>query len=342
MESDMRKRLLTLAVLALALVFVTAGTAVSADKVYDLRISHLASTIDPIHLGFEFFKKTIEEKSNGRIKVTIFPNKQISNSDNENAEKVQANIVQMGSVPTSSMAAIGKINEYKVFDYAYLFDNDEELYKVIDSEIGEELSQMLVKKTGIKTFGGYNLGWCVISNNKRPIEKPEDLKGLKIRTLAADLMMETIRAFGGNPVVVNFGELFTACQQGTVDGMMTSTGLYVSDRFYEVQKYMGCTNAMPIFHLPMVNAKWYNSLPPDLKKAFDDTVPLYLAEVRRLESEFETNAIKTLREKGMVVNQYTPEQKKAFVDATAYITVDMADIAGKDIINKVKAKLGKN
>ena len=338
----MRKRLLTLSVSALALVFLMAGTAVSADKVYDLRICYLASTIDPIHMGFDFFKQTIEQKTNGRIKVTLFPNKQISNSDNENAEKVQANIVQMSSAPTSSLAAIAKINEYKVFDYAYLFDNDEELYKVIDSEIGEELSQMLMKKTGIKAFGGYNLGWCVISNNKNPIEKPEDLKGLKIRTMAADLMMETIRAFGGNPVVVNFGELFTACQQGTVDGMMTSTGLYVSDRFYEVQKYMGCTNAMPIFHIPLVNAKWYNSLPEDLRQAFDETIPLYLEAVRKFEAEFEANAIKTLREKGMVVNQYTPEQKKAFVDAAAYISTDMADIAGKDIIAKVKAKLGKD
>ncbi|SBV95912.1 putative TRAP dicarboxylate transporter, DctP subunit [uncultured delta proteobacterium] len=312
-----------------------------AEKVYELRMTHLTTTMDPIHLGYDFFKRTIEEKSNGRIKVTIFPNKQLSNSDNENAEKVQQNIVQMSSAPTSSLAAIGKINEYKVFDYAFLFANNQELYKVIDSEIGQELSAMLEKKTGIKTFGGFNLGWCVISTNKGPIESPASLKGLKIRTMNADLMMEAIRAFGANPTIVNYGELFTACQQGTVDGIMTSSTLYVSDRFYEVQKYMGCTNAMPIFHIPMVNAKWYNSLPADLKKAFDDTVPLYLEAVRQYEEDYQAAALKKLKEFGMEVKEYTPEERQVFVDAAAYISRDKADIAGKEIVAKVKAMLGK-
>ena len=337
----MKKKITASFIIVAFLFFFSIPSGYAAEKTYDLRITHLTTTIDPIHQGFEFFKKTIEEKSNGRIKVTIYPNKQLSNSDNENAEKVQQNIVQMSSAPTSSLAAIGKINEYKVFDYAYLFDNNEELYKVIDSEIGEELSQMLEKKTGIKAFGGYNLGWCVISTNKGPIESPASLKGLKIRTMNADLMMEAIRAFGANPTIVNYGELFTACQQGTVDGMMTSTGLYVSDRFYEVQKYMGCTNAMPIFHIPMVNANWYNSLPPDLKKAFDETVPLYLEAVRKYEEEYEAAAIEKLRALGMEVKQYTPEEKKVFVDAAAYISKEKASIAGEEIVARVKAKLGK-
>jgi TRAP-type C4-dicarboxylate transport system substrate-binding protein len=104
---------------------------------------------------------------------------------------------------------------------------------------------------------------------------------------------------------------------------------------------MGCTNAMPIFHIPLINANWYNSLPPDLKKAFDDTVPLYLEAVRKYEDEYEAAAIEKLKGFGMMVKQYTPEEKKVFVEAAAYISKDKADIAGKEIIARVKTMLGK-
>lgn len=337
----MMKRVFLLSfALAALVVFAFTGPA-SAAKPIELKISHIATEVDPIHMGWSFFKKTLEEKSGGQIKVTIFSNKVLSNSNNEDVEKVQTNIVQMTSAPTSSLAAIGNIKEYKAFDYAYLFENNDELYKVIDGPVGQELSAMLVQKTGIKALGGYNLGWCVVSTNKGPINSPADLKGQKIRTMSSDLQMEIIRAFGGNPVIVNYGELFTACQQGTVDGMMTSTGLYVSDRFYEVQKYMGATNAIGLLHVPLVNAAFYNGLSPELKKAFDETIPLYLEAVRKYEDEFEAAAIKELKSRGMQVKEYTAEEKKAFVDAAAYIMKDKADIAGKEIIDRIKKELGK-
>lgn len=322
------------------MVGVAPGVSVAADAV-ELKISHIATEVDPIHMGWSFLKKTLEEKSGGKIKVTIFPNKVLSNSNNEDVEKVQQNIVQMTSVPTSSLAAIGNIKEYKAFDYAYLLANNEETYKIIDGPIGRELSAVLEKKVGVKALGGYNLGWLVVSSNKAPIKSAADLKGQKIRTMNSDLQMEIIRAFGGNPVIVNYGELFTACQQGTVDGMMTSTGLYVSDRFYEVQKYMGAVNAAPLLHVPLVNGKWYNALSPELKKAFDESIPLYLTAVRQFEDDYEKAALAELKKRGMQISEYTPEEKKGFVDAAAYILKDKADIAGQDIIDRIKAQLGK-
>lgn len=335
------KRAIFLSFLAMAfMVSAAPGVSVAADVV-ELKISHIATEVDPIHMGWSFLKKTLEEKSGGKIKVSIFPNKVLSNSNNEDVEKVQQNIVQMTSVPTSSLAAIGNIKEYKAFDYAYLLANNEETYKVIDGPIGQELSAVLEKKVGVKALGGYNLGWLVVSSNKAPIKTPADLKGQKIRTMSSDLQMEIIRAFGGNPVIVNYGELFTACQQGTVDGMMTSTGLYVSDRFYEVQKYMGAVNAAPLLHVPLVNAKWYSALTADQKKAFDESIPLYLAAVRQYEDDYEKAALAELKKRGMQVTEYTAEERKVFVDAAAYILKDKADIAGQDIIDRIKKQLGK-
>ena len=335
------KRAFFLACLGLVLLLPGNSKIAFAAGVVELKISHISTEVDPIHMGWSFLKKNIEEKSGGAIKVTIFPNKILSNSNNEDVEKVQQNIVQMTSVPTSSLAAIGNIKEYKAFDYAYLFDNNDEAYKVIDGPVGKELSAVLEQKVGIKALGGYNLGWLVVSSNKAPIKSPADLKGQKIRTMSSDLQMEIIRAFGANPVIVNYGELFTACQQGTVDGMMTSTGLYVSDRFYEVQKYMGAVNAAPLLHVPVVNAKWYSALDPAQKKVFDEAIPLYLTAVRQFEDDYEKAAIAELKKRGMQVSEYTPAEKKAFVDASAYILRDKADIAGKEIIERIKKELGK-
>src|SRR6056297_2300623 len=125
----------------------------SSGETYEIRISHIASNTDPIHLGWEKFKETIEDKSDGRITVTILGNKQISNSNDEDAEKVQSNTVQMSSVPTYTLAALGSIDKYKLCDYPYLFKNDEEIYKIMDGEIGSELSQELIDKTGLKAYG---------------------------------------------------------------------------------------------------------------------------------------------------------------------------------------------
>lgn len=348
----MKRKLVILIVLVMTLALVITGCGekqttsgesepTGSNEVYELQVSHIASESDPIHKGWTLLKETLEEKSDGRIKVTIFGNKQLSNSNNEDAEKVQQNIVQATSVPTSSLAALASLKEYEVFDYPYLFETEEELYKVLDSDRFRELSQELAEKTGVKAYGGYNLGWVQISTNKNPINSPADLKGHKIRTMSSTLQMKIAESFGANPTIVNYGEVFTASQQGTVDGIMTSTGLYVSDRFHEVQKYLGCTRAIALLHVPIINNSWYEALPEDLKVIFDESMNVYLEGVRQYELEFEANAIKELRETGMEVREYTPEELQAFKDAAASVIVEYADIAGQEIIDEVRALLNK-
>ncbi len=349
-EDKMKKRVALLLILAMALMAVATGCGDSqeggndgddAGTVYELKVSHIASESDPIHQGWSLLKETLEEKSDGRITVTIFGNKQLSNSNNEDAEKVQQNIVQATSVPTSSLAALGNIKEYQVFDYPYLFETEEELYKVLDSDAFADLSEQLAQITGVKAYGGYNLGWVQISTNRNPINTPDDLKGHKIRTMSSELQMKIAESFNANPTIVNYGEVFTACQQGTVDGIMTSTGLYVSDRFYEVQNYMGCVRPIALLHVPIINNSWYEGLPDDLKAIFDESMEIYLEGVRQYELDFEAAAIEELKAKGMEVKEYTAEELQAFKDATANVIVDKADIAGQEIIDTVKTILNK-
>ncbi len=256
------KKIILLISLAMCIVLVASSLTGCGKKDEDddkiiVNISHIASESDPIHEGWVYLKNELEKRSDGRFEVTIYGNKCISNSDTENAEKVQQGIVELTSCPTSSLAAIGNVAEYNVFDYPYLFETYEDLYDVLDSDMAKGWSDKLEKAAGIKAFGGYSLGWCSVGSTK-DISTFEDYSGQKIRTLSAKLQMETVNSFGASATIVNYGETFTALQQGTVDGMMTSTGLFVSDKFTEAIDYLGVTKPTALLHVPLVNAQWYN------------------------------------------------------------------------------------
>jgi len=335
------KKISIILVLLLLFSFVVAICGYSAEKVYEVKISHIAESEDAINLGWEKFKEIIESKSNGRIKVKIFGNKILSNSNREDAEKVQNNIVQMTSVPTYTLGAIAGIKKYSICDFPYLFLNDDEIYKVFDGPIGKELGNTLLNKIGVKPYGAYSLGWLKLANNIRPIEKPEDLSGLKIRTVQSDFYMDLINDWGGSATPMAYGEVFTGLQQGTVDGMVTTTSLYITDRFYEVLKYMTDVNALSIVHVPIVNYSWYKKLPADLQNIFDESMTEYLPYVRQLEAEAEKNAIKELRERGLEVIELTDTQREFFIKKVEHIIEDKADYVGVDFLERVKKELGR-
>ncbi|WZL72773.1 TRAP transporter substrate-binding protein [Clostridiaceae bacterium 35-E11] len=320
---------------------VSDGTSSDAAT-YEMRIAHCTSEQDPIHLGFSKFKELIEERTEGKIKVTIYPNKAISNSDSEQAEMIKNGSIEMSSVPTYVLVGMNDtLKSFYIYDYPYLFESDEEIYKFGDSEMGKEMMNELLEKTGIRGYGPYNLGWIKVSTSKTPIDKPSDIKGLKIRTTVSELYMETMKAWGGNATPMAYGEVFTGLQQGTIDGMMTSTGLYVSDKFYEVQKFMGAINPFGIVHIPIVSDAWYQNLPDDLKKVFDETMVDYLAYTREEEAKYENQAIKTLREKGMTVKEYSEEELEVFKQLAQPVAEKKADLAGAEYIGSVKEFLGK-
>lgn len=300
-----------------------------------VNISHIASESDPIHQGWVYLKDELEKRSDGRFKVTIYGNKCISNSDTENAEKVQQGIVELTSCPTSSLAAIGNIAEYNVFDYPYLFETNEDFYDVLDSDMAKGWSDKLEEAAGIKAIGGYSLGWCSVGSTK-DISTFEGFKGQKIRTLSAKLQMATINSFGANATIVNYGETFTALQQGTVDGMMTSTGLFVSDKFAEAIDYLGVVKPTALLHVPLVNAKWYNELPDDMKQIFDECMQDYLVAVREYEEEYDKEALKTIAEMNTKVIEYDEDELQKFKDASRKVYEKNADIAGKDTVEAVE------
>lgn len=327
----MKKNLLLVSVVLVFVFLLTGTTAFSAAKTVEIKISHVVPETDVIHKAYLELKDYLEKESEGRFKVTIFPNRQLSNSNAEDAEKVMANIVQISAAPTAVLAGSGNIPDFKIFDYPYLFQSSEELYYALDNGLSKYLSDKLTAKAGIRVMSAVNGGWCPISLKTGPLDSPADLKGKKIRILNSDMYMELMKAFGAVGTPIAYGETYTAMQQGTVDGVTTNFPNWLTERYYEVQGIIGMMNPFPIIHMTMVSETFYNSLPEDLKPIFEAGMAKYDARMRELRAQeaIDTMAqLKTL----MTVREYNDEELQAFKDAAAYIMTDKVDLAGKDVM----------
>lgn len=313
----------------------------SSGDTVQLSICHIASENDPIHEGWTYFKDQLEEKSNGRFQVTIYGNKSIASSDTEAAEKVQQNIVQVTSTPSYAPAALGGVDGYKVFDYPYLFETNDDIYKFVETDLYQEWAQQLEDATGVRPLGAYSIGWLAIGTTKKDLNTIGDIKGQKIRTMSTDVQMDIINALAGSATPVNYGELYTACQQGTVDGLMTSTGLIVSDRFYEVCKHFICPEASANVHIPLVNAQWYDGLDDDMKAVFDECFEDYLNYERDLQDQFNENALQTIEDAGCTVTELSAEEKEEWKSVLNKVYEDYPDAAGPGVAAQVKEIMSK-
>jgi tripartite ATP-independent transporter DctP family solute receptor len=304
----------------------------AAPNVFEVKISHVVPETDVIHTAYLELKEYIEKESGGRFKVTIYPNRQLSNSNAEDAEKIMANIVQVAAAPTAVLAGSGNIPDFKIFDYPYLFQSSEELYYALDHGLGKFLSDKLADRAGIRIMSSVNGGWCPISLKTGPLDSPADLKGKKIRILNSDMYMEIMKAFGAVGTPIAYGETYTAMQQGTVDGVTTNFPNWLTERYYEVQGIIGMMNPFAIIHMTMVSDVFYRSLPDDLKAIFDAGMAKYNERMRELRAQESIDTMVKLKPL-MTVREYTPEELQAFKDASAYILTEKVDLAGKEVMD---------
>jgi tripartite ATP-independent transporter DctP family solute receptor len=342
LEEFMRSRLLPAVALLSLFVFVGSGTAAAAEKVYEAVCAHHTSELDPLHLGYVFFGEEMKKRSNGRITYRIYPNAQLSSGDVENLGLIKTNSTQFASVPQFSMEPNGaSLKPFNLFDIPFLFDTPADLNKLVDGKIGDQLTALL-DEVDVKSGPGWAMGWQKITTTKGKIASPADIKGQKIRCGPSKLLIEFLKAAGAGPVVIAYGETFTALQQGVCDGMCTATSLYISDRLYEVQKYMGCVDFAPVYHVPVVSKIWYEKLPKDLQQVVDESMVEWIAYARKISDEAEESAKRELATKyGMTVTELTPEQKAEWAAIGAAMWDVAAPLVGPEFLVNVRKELGK-
>ena len=274
----------------------------------------------PAVQGVHKFAELVEEKSGGRMHIDVFANAQLA-SDRDCIEGMQMNTIQSGIMVSSALA--GFTDELLVFDLPFLFENSAQGQAVCDSDVGQQILGTL-EDIGIKGLGWMEYGMRNITNSVRPIEKPEDLQGIKIRTMENPIHMAAFQVMGADPTPMAFGELFTALQQGTIDAEGNTFSLLNDAKHTEVLKYAMDSEHNYSMHILLMNKKKWDSLTPEQQQIITEAAKEATVWQRAESVKLEKKAWDAFKAKGIEITMLTPEQRKELYDKTAPVREQFA------------------
>ena len=320
---------LTMASVAL-LTFISAKLVGAADPQYKFRISSISSQWHPMGAWVIRMAKDVERLSKGRIKLDTF-NSGVLGGEVDTISQLRMGSLDMAVMTTPIMGTVEPT--FSVCELPYIFKNDESARKTLDGPTGQKILNMLEIK-GIKGIAWGEIGWRGFMTTKKPIEKLEDFKGLKIRVVENPLYILNIKTFGGNPVPMNWLEVYTALDQGTIDGVETNYNGMYDAKFHEVAKCVALTNHIYTGLVLVMNLKTFQNLPKDLQQAIFDAAKESQEYCRQVAVKSNEDAIQAFRDKGL---QVTRPARKPFEDLVPKIYKRFSHQIGQDIIDEVIA-----
>jgi len=296
------------------------GSAPEANKApgqkFILKVGAVNNSTHPCVMALnEVFKPRVQEFTNGQVEVQVFDNSQLG-GERDMMEQLQLGTLQMSYISPVLGAIEPKIN---ILDLPYLFKDETHVDKVLDGPIGEKLLADLPSK-GLRSLGYFENGFRVVTNSKRPINKLADLRGLKIRTPEAPISVAIFKALGANVTPLAFNELYSALQQGVVDGQENAYNTVASSSFFEVQKYVAETHHMWGNFAILVSEKWWQSLPQDVQDAISKAAKEASTRQRQLFREQTAKSKELCLSKGM---QLTTPDPAEFIQAVQPVYQDM-------------------
>jgi len=248
------------------------------SRVKIIKLGHGQVVSHPVHQAMVFLGKRLEEKSNGTIKVKVYPNQQLG-TERELLELLQIGSLGMTKVSTASLEAFSP--EISVLGLPFLFRDDAHIGQVLQGQIGKELL-LSAEKYWLRGLCFYDAGKRSFYSKSKPIESPADLKGLKIRVMESKSAINMIRGMGGSPTPVSYGELYTALQQGIVDAAENNPPSFYNSRHYEVCKFYSIDEHTAIPDMVLISTKVWAALSPEeqrwVQEAADESA-LYQAEL---------------------------------------------------------------
>lgn len=299
---------------------------------FNIKISHSSpATNDRLEKSLATFKENVERRTDGAISISTYPASQLG------GEREQLEGVQFGSIEMAVLAGpIPNIYpEAMVFDLPYLFKNRDVAYKVMDGEFGDKILNGMLEKTGIRGLAWGENGFRHFVNDVRPIKTPEDLKGLKIRTMENQAHIAMVNELEASATPMAFSELYSSLQQGVIDGMENPISLIESMRFYEVQKHLTLDGHVYGPFTFIVNNRFFERLPEDYQQVIIEESKNWSDVQRQLNIQQEDKGIEVLKEKGMQVEYLSDEVKGDFREATKSVYDTFRDQLGEKLIDEL-------
>ena len=325
------KKLLSMVIAASFTVGITAPAAMAADKV--MKCGIVTNKDRSLSKGLVEFGKILEKETGGSIKVQVFTDG-VLGGDRQTLEGLQMGTIHCTSVSTGPIAAF--VPQFDVFDLPFLFKDKATAFKVVDGPIGQELLNKL-PAVGMIGFNYWENGFRHLTNNKREVKTAEDIKGLKIRTLESKIHVDTWKQLGANPTPMSFSQLYTALEQGVVDGQENPFGNVVSNKFNEVQKYLTTTghvyNASPF----LLSKKFYDGLTDKEKEAVKKAAKEAQAFQRAANDKEDQDSVGTLTQRGMKITALNPGEQQKVVASLKPVYDKYAEALGKELVEKLLA-----
>lgn len=318
----------TLAALAVGAAIVS-GSALAETT---LRFGYEAPRSDTQHTAAKKFNDLLKEKSKGELKLSLFPDSTLGNA------QTMISAVRGGTIDlemSGSPNFTGLVQKLNVIDIPFIFKDRTHAYTVLDGEVGQGLLKEL-EAQGLKGLAFWDVGFREFSNSKRPVNKPEDIKGLKVRTNQNPMYIQAFNLLGGNPVPMPLAELYTALETRAVDAQEHPIGIFWSAKLYEVQKYLSLTNHGYTPLIVVMNKAKFDALSPELQNALLESAKEAGQYQRDLNVKNEKDIIENLRKAGVeVIEQVDQAPFKAVIEAD--VRKSFIDKHGDELVKQIDA-----
>lgn len=269
-----------------------------------IRWGHLNNTDHPVSKGVQKFTELVAAKSGGKLKVREYPANQLG-SEMQQQSALRAGTQEMQSPATTSL--VGIVKDYGLIDFPFIVSTPKQADALLDGPLGSALLAKLPEK-GLIGLAYWDLGFRNVTNSRRAITKGEDLEGIKLRVIPNPVYLETFKAFNANPVPMSFSELYTALETRTVDGQENPFSVILSNKFYEVQKYLSVTNHTYSTNIILVSKVFWDKLSKEEQGILQDAANEARDYQRKISREQAQASIAELKTKGMEINEIAPAE----------------------------------
>ncbi|HET7671986.1 MAG TPA: TRAP transporter substrate-binding protein [Burkholderiales bacterium] len=318
-----------------ALAILCAATSAQAQTKW--RLAGNFATEHSSSVAMSQFRDELAKASGGQLTVDVFPAMQLGGAA-ENVQNVRAGTLQMIWV---GMAFLSRtVPELEAISLPFQFESREQAFRVVDGPVGKLFDAKFADK-GLIDLGFMELGARHVTNSKRPIKSVEDLKGLKIRMQPNETHLATFRALGANPVAMDIKELYSALQQGVVDGQENPFSVIRASRYFEVQKFVSNTGHFFDFINVVANRRAFEALPAAQQKALRDSMRKAVAWQRDRAKAEENESIAEIKQRGMTFDEVSPQFREQMRKGSANVVEDVKKRVGADFVNRVIAETKK-
>lgn len=326
------------AALSLSLLSLAAADALAADvNEHAIKFGYSVQESHPLGKGANRFAELVAQKSGGKIKVKNYPATQLG-SEVQMISSTQGGVQEIVGVSSAPLVGIAK--EFALFDLPFLFGNEKEVDAVVDGPVGAQLFERLQSKNLIGLCFWEN-GFRHVTNSKRPIVKPEDLKGLKIRTMQNPVYVDAFNSLGANAVPMAWPEVYAALETKAIDAQENPFAIVSTNKINEVQKYLSVTKHAYSPYAVMVGSKLWDKLTPTERGILKDSCAEARDYQRKINREEDAKTATELRSRGMAVNEVPAETVAAMKSQLKPVTDKYSKQIGEGLVAQVQAEIAR-